>query len=114
MAADVLVGVVLLEDLDDPVGNLLKVARGEGEDGGAGAGEADAEEAGLRTWGHALDDLAQAGDEGLAVGLVDLVLHGEVDELRIRGRGAEGDGEEGYSLHVEGLASCISERVFKK
>ena len=32
-----------------------------------------------------------------------LVLHGQVDELRVRRRLAEGDGEEGYPLEVEGL-----------
>jgi hypothetical protein len=39
----------------------------------------------------------------LAVRLVDLVLHGEVDEFGVGRRLTEGDGQEGYSLEVEGL-----------
>lgn len=34
---------------------------------------------------------------------MDLVLHGEVDELGVGGRLAQGDGQEGDSLKVERL-----------
>ena len=34
---------------------------------------------------------------------MDLVLHGEVDEVGVGWGLAEGDGEKGYSLKVEGL-----------
>lgn len=93
----------LLQDPDNPRRNLLKVARREREYGGARAREAAAQEAGLRAGRHGGDDLAEAGDQGAAVGLVELVLHGEVDEFRVGGRLAEGDREEGYPLEVEGL-----------
>lgn len=92
-----------LQDPHNLLGDLLKVARREREDRGPRAREAAAQEAGLRGGRHGGDDLAEAGDQGAAVGLVELVLHREVDELRVRGRLAEGDGEEGYPLEVEGL-----------
>lgn len=100
--------VVGLELLNDLLGNRLKVLGRQREDGGSRAGQADAQQAGLRGGRHGLNDLGQAGDQDLAVGLVQLVLHGQVDELRV-GRGlAEGDGEEGYPLEVEGLCHKVS------
>lgn len=92
LTCEVLVLVVLSQIFDDLICNLLEVVRSKSQDGGAGAGQADAQETGLLVGRHGLDDLGEAGDEGLAVGLVDLVLHGEVDEFRV-GRGlAESDG----------------------
>lgn len=103
LAPQVLILIVLPQLGDDPVGDVLEVMGCEGEDRGAGAGEADAEEAGFGLGGHELDDLGEPGDEGLAVGLVDFVLHREVDELGVGRRLAERDGEQGNSLQVECL-----------
>lgn len=47
------------------------------------------------------EDVGEAGDQGFAVGLVDAVLHGEVDEFGVGRRLAEGGGEEGDALQVE-------------
>lgn len=49
---------------------------GERQDGGASARKADSEKTGLGGGGHRGYDVAEAGDERLAVLLVQLVLHG--------------------------------------
>lgn len=66
---------------DDLIGNVLKIGQSKGQDSGAGTGEAYAEESRLGLWRHGFNDLAQARDEGLAIGLVDFVLHGQINEL---------------------------------
>lgn len=68
---------------NDLIGNALKVGEGEGQDGGASAGKTYAEESGRVLGRHGRDNLTQARDEGLAVGLVNSVLHSQVDEFRI-------------------------------
>lgn len=103
----VLLLVVFSELSNDLVGNGLKVMRSQGKDGRAGTGKAHAEEAFVGLGRHGLDDLSETGDKGLAVGLVDLVLHGEVDELRVRGGLAEGDGQKSNSLQVEDLGHSL-------
>ena len=103
LARKVLLLVVFSELSNDLVGDGLEVMCSQGKDGRTGTGKTHAEKAFVGLGGHRLDDLGEAGDEGLAVGLVDLVLHGEVDELRV-GRGlAEGDGQKSNSLQVEDL-----------
>lgn len=44
--------VLLLEASDDAVGNLFKVARGQGENGGSSAREADTQQTRLRLGRH--------------------------------------------------------------
>lgn len=74
---------------------------GKRQDGGASARKADSEKTGLGGGGHGRNDVAEARDERLAVLLVQLVLHGEVDHVRV-GRGlAERDRQEGDALEVE-------------
>ena len=108
LARKVLLLVVFSELSNDLVGDGLEVMCSQGKDGRTGTGKAHAEEAFVGLGGHGLDDLGEAGDEGLAVGLVDLVLHGEVDELRV-GRGlAEGDGQKSNSLQVEDLGHSLA------
>jgi hypothetical protein len=53
---------VLLEYPLDLRRDDLEVARGEGEDGGARAGEADAEKTGVGGVGEGGEDLGKAGD----------------------------------------------------
>lgn len=113
-ALEVLVLVVELELGDNLLGNLLKVFRRKRENGRAGAGQTHAHEAFLRLGREALDNLGEAGDELLAVRLVDLVLHGEVDEFRV-GRGlAQRDGEEGNSLKVECLRGSVRGEPYRE
>lgn len=88
---------------DDLVGDGLEVAGGEGEDGGARAREADPQEPLLRARRHRLHDFAQPRDQRLPVLLVQLVLHREVDQVRVWRRLAQSDGEQGYALEVERL-----------
>lgn len=90
---------------DDLIGNVLIVGQGKGQDGGAGAGKAYAEEPGRGLGRHGFDNFSQTRDKGLAVGLVDSVLHSQVDEFRIGWRLAEGNGKQGYPLQIEYLSS---------
>lgn len=94
---------MLSQSSDDLVGNVLKVGNGKGQDGGAGTREAHAEESRMGLWRHGFNNLAQTGDERLAVGLVNFVLHGKVDELWVRWRLAESNRKQGYPLQVEYL-----------
>ena len=54
-------------------------------------------------WRDGLEDVGESGDEGGAVGLMDLVAHGGVDERGVRWRVGQGGGEEGEALQVEDL-----------
>ena len=78
--------ILLLESPDDLVGYLFKVVGSERQDGRTSSREADAEQTRLRVRRHGLDDLGEAGDQGLPVGLVELVLHRQIDELGVRRR----------------------------
>lgn len=90
---------------DNLVGNVLKIRHGKGQDGGASAGKAYAEESGRGLGRHGLDNFIQARNESLTVWLVDSVLHSQVDEFRIGWRLAKGYGKQGYSLKIEYLGS---------
>lgn len=90
---------------DNLVGNVLKIGQSKGQDGGASTGEAYAEEPGRGLGRHGFDNLIQARDESLAVGLVDFVLHSQVDEFRIGWRLTKGNGKQGYPLQIEYLSS---------
>lgn len=94
---------MLSQSSNDLIGNVLKVGNGKGQDGGTGTREAHAEESRVSLWRHGFDNLAEAGDERLAVGLVNFVLHGKVNELWVRWRLAQSNGEQGYPLQVEYL-----------
>lgn len=87
------------------LGNLLEVAGGQRQDGRPRARETHPEQPGLCAWRHVLDNIRQPGNQGLAVGLVQLVLHRQVDQIRVRRRLAECYGQECYSLQVERLVS---------
>ncbi len=78
--------VLLLESPDDLVGNFFKVVGSERQDGGTSSREADAQQTRLRVRRHGLDDIGEARDQGLPVGLVELVLHRQIDELGVRRR----------------------------
>jgi hypothetical protein len=58
-----------------------------------------------------LQDFGQTGDEGLAVWLVDFVLHGEVDHVWVWWGATQGGGEEGSALEVEDLNWSVLDRV---
>lgn len=90
---------------DNLVGNILKIGHGKGQDGGASAGKAHAEESGRGLGRHGLDDFIQTRNESLAVWLVDSVLHGQVDEFRIRWRLTKGNRKQSYPLQIEYLGS---------
>lgn len=93
--------IPLREMRNDPVGNLLKVLRSESQDRRARAGETDAQQTRLRGRGHTLQDLRQTWDESLAVRLMDLVLHGEENGVRIWRRGPQSERQESCALQVE-------------
>lgn len=103
LACQILVLVVFPQSSDDLVGDFFKVGQGKGQDGRAGTGEADSEEARLGLGRHGLDNLAQARDKGLAVGLVDFVLHSQVNEFWVGWRLAQSNGKQGYPLQIEYL-----------
>lgn len=105
LAGKVLLFVMFPQSSDNLVGNVLKIGHGEGQDGGASAGKAYAEESGCGLGRHGLNNLIQTGNESLAVWLVDSVLHSQVDEFRIRWRLAKGNGKQGYPLQIEYLGS---------
>lgn len=77
----VLLLVVLAQRGNDLVRNVFEVAGSEGQDRRPSSGEAHPQKAGFCLGGHGLDDFRQPGYQRLSVGLVDLVLHGEVNEL---------------------------------
>lgn len=83
---------MLLQLLDDAVCDLLEVASSKSQDRGSGARQAHSQEALLRLGRHGLDNLGQTRDERLSVWLMNLILHGEVNELGIRGRLAKCNG----------------------
>ena len=100
--------LVLAEPRNDALGDLTEVAGRQRQDGRPGPGKAHAQQARLRPGGHGLDDLGQPRDQRLPVRLVQLVLHRQIDELRVRRRLPERHGEERDSLEVERLplVSC--------
>lgn len=85
------------------LGNLVKVTCSQRQDRGARARQTHAQQPGLRGGRHGLHNLCETGDQRLAVRLVQLVLHGEVDEVWVGRRLAQRNGEERYTLEVEGL-----------
>jgi hypothetical protein len=93
--------VLLLELVDQVVGNLVKVFGSQGQDGWSSTAQADTQQTWVSFWGQRLEDLRQTWDQSLAVWLVNAVLHGEVDELRVWRAVTQGNWEEGYSLQVE-------------
>lgn len=86
----------------------VEIARRQREDRGSRSGETDAEEARLGLRGHGLDDAGQSGDQRLPVGLVQFVLHGQIDEIRVWWGLAQRYGQEGYPLEVKYLWCLIS------
>ncbi|KAI6748850.1 hypothetical protein HG531_007797 [Fusarium graminearum] len=103
LTRQILLLVVFPQLGNDLVSDGLKVVRRQSQDCRTSTRKAHAQEALIGLGGHCLDDLSEAGDQGLSVRLVDLVLHGEVDELGVGRRLAKGDGQKGNSLQVEDL-----------
>lgn len=95
--------VVGSELCDDAVSDLIEALSSQGQDGWSSAGQANSQQTGLRGGGHELENLCQTGNQGLAVRLVHLVLHGKEDHIRIWWGTAQGCGEEGRALEVENL-----------
>lgn len=88
---------------DDAVCDLLKLVSSQGQNCRPRSRQADTKQAWLRARVHRLEDFRQAGNERLAVGLVDLVLHGEIDHIRVRRRRAQGCRKQGCPLEIEDL-----------
>lgn len=88
---------------DDAVGNLVEIIRRQSQDGWSGTGQTDTQKTGLRHGGHELQDFSQAWDEGLAVWLVNSVLHGKEDHIRVRWGGTQGSGQQSCTLQIEHL-----------
>jgi hypothetical protein len=105
LASQILFLVMSPQSIDNLVGNVLKIGYSKSQDGGASAGKANTEEPARGLGRHGLDNFVQARNESLAVWLVDSVLHGQVNEFRIRRRLTKGNGKQSYPLQIEDLSS---------
>ena len=76
---------LVLETAHDDLRDGLEVLGRQCQDGGTGAGQADAEQTVVGFRGDRRQDGGEGGNECRAVGLVDLVLHGRVDQVGVRG-----------------------------
>lgn len=85
--------------------DIIKMISRKGKDRRARAGETDAQQAWLGTRVHGVEDVREARDEMFAVRLVDFVLHGEIDHVRVERELAESRGEQGCTLEVVDLSS---------
>lgn len=73
--------IVGCELSDDAVCDLGKSIGRQGQDGWTCAREADAQQTWLRGRSHGLQNLSQTGDQSLAIWLVHLVLHCQIDHV---------------------------------
>ena len=103
--------VLLLEKGDNALRDLFEVARRERENRRTGSRQAHSEQPRLRGRCHRLHDLGQAGNQRLAVWLMQLILHGEVDQLWVGRRLAECHRQECYPLEIEGLRQAGRQSV---
>lgn len=87
--------------------NLVEVARSKSQNSRSSARQTNTKQARLRAWGHRLNNLSQARDERLPVRLVQLVLHGEIDQIGVGWRLAQCYWEQCYTLEVECLSSTM-------
>lgn len=83
------------------ISDLLKVIRRQRHDSRSSTTQASAQEPRVRLGRYTLQDLRQTWDESLAIWLVDLVLHRQVDELWVWRRLAQSRRQERYTLQVE-------------
>ena len=90
-----------LELLHNDPGNGLEITTSQRQNRRPGATEADPQQSRVRAWRHARQDLRQGRDQRAAVGLVNPVLHGLVDEIGVGRVVAERRREQRDALQVE-------------
>lgn len=86
LAGQVLLLIVLSQRGNDSIRNFFKVARGKRQNRRTSTRKTHAQKAGLCPGGHGLHNFGETRDEGLAVRLVNFVLHGKMDEFGVGGR----------------------------
>lgn len=83
LARQILLLVVFSKLGDDLCRNGLKVVRCECQDGRTSTRQTDAKESFVGLGGHSFHNLSKARNQSLSVGLVDLILHGKMDEIGV-------------------------------